>query len=1240
MNSISNSEHLDNSKLITDNHIFNNNSYEKESINQGKLNEKIMKIEQNEKNENRIIIRKEKIDKIQNSFFSSYEEFKEELNVIDGNQNIKEDIQENEAKKLNNKKNIYNILVAVRCRPLNKKEKEISKKETMIIINEKLLKLKDPNGFLNPNNIREKEKILEFDYVFGPLTTQEKIFNLTTKILIDNVVNGYNSTVFAYGATGAGKTFTMLGCEDNPGLMPLALKELFKTIQIYKNREYIIKLWYIEIYNENIRDLLVNNKKNNEYLELRESPDKGIIINNVTEIITNSSKDILNILKKGNKNRTTEETDSNESSSRSHAILQINVSYKEKNNNDLINNQVKYGKLNLIDLAGSERASVSKNKGMRLFEGANINRSLLALGNCINALYDKSKKQKKVYVPYRDSKLTRLLKDSLGGNSRTVMIANVSSFIYSFDDTYNTLKYAERSRCLKTKVSINNYEKNHYNDYINLIKNLQNKINILENKLYSDSNNRKKRIRSISPKNFYSENLKLDNYNNISDNNKDNIDLNKNTIEQSTNNKKIKYNFKKKNNNYKISENNKEEYMEEKNKEENDLIEKEKKIALIIEDYIQQTEAEIQLKQKIINIQYNIILLFNKIQENKFNKKNNSEDKIKLRNLKNILDKNKELLNEISKRNEQFIKKYIENDDDINNNDNEKIELNYLQKNYIYLIYKNTKIQKDNIEIKLKYTLIKNDNEKNINYIKELENQLKIKNLIIKELLYLDNIFSNNIKIENYNQLNDDKTILNTIKKEKNINNKILTQLKNKRIYNKIENKRKNFSEINRPCSTSKNIKLSKAVNPSKNKFFNLINTDNNLEEDYIIDFDRDDSTIANSYLRLKIPTLIKSNSSLNIHNFDTNINILKKTKENRLKKYSENNNSFSNEDIKKNSIVNQINYKSVDFEVDEKIKNSNNKIQSMLKEIKNLNTEISSKFYKIEQQSIRDDLGVSTQIQNSSQLSKKKIRKININITNKKENNILKYINTNENDINKNSSNKNVNNYSVNCRIINNDILNKKNLGNKRLNSQNLLKSENNKNNNIRRLIPKEKQIETVLAEILLSQGKFKNKQNKIINKEKIWKIKEYPLNKNLQLNKSSIIQNKNEINGNKKFTSERNKSLINNNKCNNKEIENNNCVCLNRNNSMNKAINPKNKVIFLDDISISQLYLKRSKKRLNIKSLKNSSIRSNNNTMYTGISNDKSNKYSFVNSNKNSKNKSFNFKKRIKEKNQIIEL
>ena len=542
---------------------------------------------------------------------------------------------------------------------MNKKEKEISIKETISIIYEKFLKVKDPNGFLTPNNVRTKEKILEFDYVFSPLSTQEKIFNFTTKFLIDNVINGYNASVFAYGATGAGKTYTMSGCEENPGLMPLTLKELFKKIKIHKNREYLIKLWYIEIYNENIRDLLVNNKNNNEYLELRESPDKGIIINNVTEIITNSSKDILNLLKKGNRNRTTEETDSNESSSRSHAIFQINISYIEKNNNDIINNEIKYGKLNLIDLAGSERASVKKNKGMRLFEGANINRSLLTLGNCINALYDKSEKGKNVYVPYRDSKLTRLLKDSLGGNSTTVMIANISPFIYNFDDTYNTLKYAKRERCIKNKISINIFERNQINNYLDLIKNLKNKINILENQLYiinSNTNNKHKSVHSISPKKFYSENRKIDNYKFNLDDDIDNIDndINMKNIKQNKSHKKTKYNFRKNKNN-ESNEKKREEYLYEKNSEEF-LIEKDKKISLIIEDYIQQTEAEVQIKQKIIYIQYNMFLLYNKIKENVSYKENNSEDKIKLKKLKNILDKNIETLNEISNKNEKFIK--------------------------------------------------------------------------------------------------------------------------------------------------------------------------------------------------------------------------------------------------------------------------------------------------------------------------------------------------------------------------------------------------------------------------------------------------------------------------------------------------------------------------------------------------------------------------------------------------------
>jgi len=198
----------------------------------------------------------------------------------------------------------------------------------------------------------------------------------------------------------------MLGTEDEEGIMVLTLKELFDKISFYSSeREFKVKLWYIEIYNENIRDLLSNS---DEYLDLREDPNKGISISNISELNVTSCKDIMQLLKKGNKNRTQEATNANETSSRSHAILQVQVEYKDKVTG--LDVEIKVGKLSLIDLAGSERASATHNRGIRLIEGANINRSLLTLGNCINALCEANEKGTKPYVPYRDSKLTRLLK--------------------------------------------------------------------------------------------------------------------------------------------------------------------------------------------------------------------------------------------------------------------------------------------------------------------------------------------------------------------------------------------------------------------------------------------------------------------------------------------------------------------------------------------------------------------------------------------------------------------------------------------------------------------------------------------------------------------------------------------------------------------------------------------------------------------------------------------------------------
>ena len=319
----------------------------------------------------------------------------------------------------------------------------------------------------------------------------------------------------------------MLGKETNPGIMPLTLAELFNKVKAFKNeREYKLKFWYLEIYNENIRDLLRfmnpnnsnsnNINEENESLDLREDPIKGIIVSGITEINVNNSNDMLKILKRGNRNRTQEATGANETSSRSHAILQVAIEYKEKNSG--IDFEVKYSKLSLIDLAGSERASATQNRGIRLIEGANINRSLLTLGNCINALCDAmSKGIKKPYIPYRDSKLTRLLKDSLGGNARTVMIANVSPSINTFDDTYNTLKYANRAKNIKTVVTRNVLNAQyHISNYVSIINNLKNEIAQLKQQIISRN------------KNNINETINFgENDNNI---NKDKLNNNKNSL--------------------------------------------------------------------------------------------------------------------------------------------------------------------------------------------------------------------------------------------------------------------------------------------------------------------------------------------------------------------------------------------------------------------------------------------------------------------------------------------------------------------------------------------------------------------------------------------------------------------------------------------------------------------------------------------------------------------------------------
>ncbi|KAG6921231.1 kinesin family member 18B, partial [Chelydra serpentina] len=351
-----------------------------------------------------------------------------------------------------------NVAVVVRVRPQNQQEREGSRPAVVQVIDDSMLVF-DPEepclsgvfpGFRGHDAPKRKGKDLKFvfDRVFGESATQEEVFQHTTKEILDGVLNGYNCSVFAYGATGAGKTYTMLGSEKSPGIMYLTMVELYKRIEARKEEKSCeVLISYQEVYNEQIHDLLEPKGP----LAIREDPEKGVVVQSLSFHQPKSAEQLLEMLASGNRNRTQHPTDANATSSRSHAVFQIYV--KQQDRVIGITQDLQVAKMSLIDLAGSERASTTNTKGERLREGANINRSLLALINVINALADA--KSRKSHIPYRDSKLTRLLKDSLGGNCRTIMIAAISPSALTYEDTYNTLKYANRAKEIKLSLKSN-----------------------------------------------------------------------------------------------------------------------------------------------------------------------------------------------------------------------------------------------------------------------------------------------------------------------------------------------------------------------------------------------------------------------------------------------------------------------------------------------------------------------------------------------------------------------------------------------------------------------------------------------------------------------------------------------------------------------------------------------------------------------------------------------------------------
>ncbi|TMW68053.1 hypothetical protein Poli38472_007725 [Pythium oligandrum] len=334
------------------------------------------------------------------------------------------------------------VRVMVRIRPMSNKEKQDGRQVVATANFDRAeVSLVNPAG-------TEPPKSFTFDAAFGADSTQPQVYDSAATEIVEAVMEGYNGTIFAYGQTGAGKSHTMEGYGDQPGIIPNSFKHIFGKVAIAKNKRILVRASYLEIYNEEIRDLL--GKDPRARLDLKENADSGVYVKGLTAQVVKDAAEIDHVMQMGKKNRSVGATLMNQTSSRSHSIFTIVVECLSENGVDG-KDHVCVGKLNLVDLAGSERQSKTGATGDRLQEANKINLSLSALGNVISALVDGKSK----HIPYRDSKLTRLLQDSLGGNTKTVMIANCGPAEYNYEETLTTLRYASRAKNIKNKPKIN-----------------------------------------------------------------------------------------------------------------------------------------------------------------------------------------------------------------------------------------------------------------------------------------------------------------------------------------------------------------------------------------------------------------------------------------------------------------------------------------------------------------------------------------------------------------------------------------------------------------------------------------------------------------------------------------------------------------------------------------------------------------------------------------------------------------
>ena len=879
------------------------------------------------------------------------------VNILSEENKKNSNIKKIKIKSIEEKFNKNNIIIAVRVRPLNKKEIEDADYKTINIIDKDTLIISIPTDYsINKkgknkskkenkiNIIKEKEETFKYDFVFGEDVKQKQIYKYTSSNLIKQVLEGYNATIFAYGATGTGKTYTMLGSGSNVGIMIRAIRDLFQLINNNNDKKYIIKISYIEIYNEIIKDLLQNNinknNNSNSVIELRNDPKKGMFLQGAEYIKVPNENEAYNLILRGNKNRTEKNTEFNENSSRSHAILQI---YLEIEDQEIkLQKETKFGKFMLLDLAGSEKASFNYNsKGNN--ELGSINKSLLALNKCITLLTSQNRK----FIPWRESKLTRLLQESLSGNSRVVMIATVSQALIAFDETMFTLQYANRAKNLKVDIKKNVVENKdvRINKYDEFIQNIKEEIVDIKKNIIEQDNamGNKSEINLLS-------------INTNNNNNPDDIDL----IVDNKNNKVDN------NNNNKVDENNNE-------------------YDKICKDMVEHFQNEIKLKRKIIEKENIIEDLKNELNQKEYEILHAA--KINLHYLKKQLQAKRE---DIKDKQSKIIKGYIkQNELSIKRKEFQKIISNLANKNpnnpeyyKLYNIYKYNINLLNNMTIEHKKYINIQESKRKDKKIEGLMEQLDLRDQFIRNAYYQ---FEKNEIEFNYK---NPKLVSSYQLDKMPYSSKIIKILPSKSSFssgksltinnspNKIENKEEIINNKRKNDSGKKNLKKININN------YHLVRQEklDNLNKVKKLLLGKTNSTKKRQY-NSEILSLFQNHPIINKTNkiYGLNVNDFQRNRKIILSDNVSNRSILSNHNLSSNSLNPiKLNYKKVNFILKPNIINITKYKNEPLSE-----RTYNKRYIKDNFQKINDD---NTNINNNQ---------VNISLTSKLENEVQKKVKT-----------------------------------------------------------------------------------------------------------------------------------------------------------------------------------------------------------------------------------------------------